>query len=146
MTAGGLAEQRATKTWLESQITAPVFSHTVPDATQLPKDQITGSILPYVVLKFAGPIPTKRGRGIAQSEDKQPHIMASQVMCYAYNADDLDVLVEDVVAALLGWQSTDDATPYAAAGGYAFSTASPTNKPSRLEQVVSFQCFLNQSI
>jgi len=146
MSASGMTEQRNTKARLDDQLTATVYSHTVPDATELPRDQTSGAILPYVVLKFAGPIPTKRGRGIAQGEDKQPQVMAAQALCYAYDSDDLDELVDSVVGALLGWTPSDNATAYSSAGGYAFSTASPTNKPTRLEQAISFQCMLNQSI
>lgn len=144
MSADGTTEKQNTIARLKDQTTGVgVFPGYVPDSTQLPRDQVTGTVLPYVVVKFAGPIPTRRGRGIAWGEEQQPVTMAVQAICYASSDDDLNATVKAVTQALLGWQASDGATQYAAAGGYAFSTASPTNKPSRVEEAIAFQCVLN---
>lgn len=144
MSADGITERQNTIVRLQTLLTGvSVYPGAVPDTEQLPRNQVTGAILPYVVVKFAGPIPTKRGRGIAWSEAQQPQTMAVQAICFAYTDADLNDTVRSVTTLLLGWQASGGATQYASAGGYAFNTASPTNKPTRLEEAISFQCILN---
>lgn len=144
VSADGITERQNTIARLQTVLTGvSVYPGAVPDTEQLPRNQVTGAILPYVVVKFAGPIPTRRGRGLAWSEAEQPAILALQAICYSYSDSDLNDTVRSVTAALLGWQPSDGATQYASAGGYAFNTASPTNKPTRLEEAISFQSTIN---
>jgi len=145
MSADGVAERSATVAKLQAALAPAKVYRGIPDDALLDRNAM-GAVLPYCVIKFAGPVPTRRDRRIAVGEEKQPVIMAVLVTAYAVSQEDADDLAADIVNALLGWApDPDNATPYAAAGGYAFGTMSPTNKPSRFEEGISFQTTLNMA-
>jgi hypothetical protein len=142
MSANGKAERDAAHALLLSVSGADRAFRGIPDESVLARDPDFGSVLPYIVERFGRPIPAPYDRNLG-TEDKQPHIMAITLACYAEVEKDAEDLAADITDLLLGLQLTPNSSGLKSAGGYSFNKKETQNKPSRYLEPVMFTTIVN---
>lgn len=118
----------------------------IPDDALVPKYS-SGRIKPYGAVKFAGPIPTAKGRGLALDESQQPHILAVMFIGYGgtqEEAEDVSIAGANLLVGFL--PDGGNATALKASGGYSFPSSATGNQPSRYKEAVTFQCVMGQDV
>lgn len=134
---------RSIKDKLESLVEYPVYVAEIPPDKSLKYDS-KGTMKPFVVVYFGGPIRSARGRGIVSARN-DPTTLFITVEAYAGSAlDAIDIkgmLIDDLVE----WKP-EGASGLLPMGGMTYSRASNNVRPTMYIEATSFQCFSNLEV
>lgn len=123
----------------------PVYVSELPEDDELQFDS-RGTMTPYIVLSFGGPVRSAGGRGIVSTR-RDSQIVFLTVEVYAPTSDIARKLKGKIIDALLGYrvfsggdQITGELT---FSGGMSYSRSSNTIRPTQYIEAQSFQTVTN---
>lgn len=142
MSATGAAEASAILTRLEALAEGRVYED-IPDEENFVRWPENGSIKPFVLIQFMPPVGLALDRGMAWSEDQQPHTLPVRVMCLANLSSAARDLHQQAQALLVGWAPTTDAGEMRSLGGGQGSILDAESKPSRFYRSGLYETHIN---
>lgn len=146
MSAHGLAERRATLARLQAITWLKTWQGSVDDDDQIPREEGTGRVLPYVVVDFGAPVKSTRDRNIANPEKGQPHVLPANIACVGGNADDAQAVMAAVFESLVDWAPSATADAWEAKGGYGSRRSSTASTPTRYLEGLFLESVVNQGV
>lgn len=145
MSATGSAEVTAILTRLASLADGRVYED-IPDEENFVRWPGNGSIKPFILVQPMPPVGIARDRGMAWSEDQQPHTLPVRVMCFANLSSAARDLHQEAQALLVGWAPTTDAGEMRSLGGGQGAILDPESKPSRFYRSGLYETHINYTI
>ena len=115
----------------------------IPDEENFVRWPENGSIKPFVLVQPMPPVSLARDRGMAWSEDQQPHTLPVRVMCFANLSSAARDLHQQAQALLVGWAPTTDAGEMRSLGGGQGSILDAESKPSRFYRSGLYETHIN---
>ena len=118
-----------------------VFRGQVPDGYDPPRSD--GKIKPYIIIRFAKPISAEINRGIALTEQQQPHLLSGTITVCADDYDAADATSTAALQRLIGFRPSDTSGVVRARGGVSWPVSDTSSRPTRYQDSFFFRVYLN---